>query len=140
MHLERLRQRRVLEVLARYVLAWVNRSLAAYRSFSRAPSINPNAVGSLEVVPLTGSQEALRPIARERIAKRQLPHQAPKKMLRGYGTGQLCSLCDKPIPPREVEYRIEHILAAVPTFRFHMVCLLAWQLECARDDYSKKHS
>jgi hypothetical protein len=87
---------------------------------------------------LTRLEQGLRLIARERIARQQLPSRGLSRMWGGYGTGQLCALCDKPIQPNEVEYEIEHTGAAVQTFRFHIVCLSAWQLECARDDYLRK--
>jgi len=91
-------------------------------------------------MPLTKLEAALRPIARERIAKRQLPCEAPSKMWGGHGTGQRCALCDKPIQRDEVEYEVEgHIDGAVQAFRFHVVCQSVWQLECARDDYLPKH-
>jgi hypothetical protein len=90
-------------------------------------------------MPLTKLEQALRLAARERIASRQLPSGGLSRMWGGYGTGQLCALCDKPIQPNEIEYEVEHPGAAVQTFRFHIVCLSAWQLECARDDYLMKH-
>ena len=90
-------------------------------------------------MPLTELENALRPIARERIAKGQLPRQEPSRMLGGPGSGQLCSLCDKPIERYQIEYEIEHRETAVQTFRFHTVCQSVWQLECARDDYLRKN-
>jgi hypothetical protein len=90
-------------------------------------------------MPLTKLEEALRLIARERIASGQLPRRGLSRMWGGYGTGQLCALCDKQIQPNEVEYEIEHTGAAVQSFRFHIVCLSVWQLECARDDYLTQH-
>jgi hypothetical protein len=49
-------------------------------------------------------------------------------------------LCDKPIQPDDVEYELEgRIGGSVQAFRFHVVCQSVWQLECARDDYLKKH-
>lgn len=89
-------------------------------------------------MPLTRVEEALRPLARERIAKGQLPSGDLLRMWGGHGTGKVCSLCDKPIQSDEIEYEVEHTGAVVQALRFHMVCLSAWQLECARDDYLKK--
>jgi hypothetical protein len=51
----------------------------------------------------TELEETLRPIARERIARRQLSSGGLSRMWSGYGTGQLCALCDKPIQLNEVE-------------------------------------
>ena len=80
---------------------------------------------------LTELQEALRPIARERIATGHLPREESSRMWNGYGTGELCSLCDKPIDRYQLEYQIELEGATVQRFRFHTVCHSIWQLECA---------
>jgi hypothetical protein len=91
-------------------------------------------------VPLTGLQEALRRIARKRIAAGQLPHEAPSRMWGGSGTDQPCALCDMPISSDEIEYEIEIASgSAVRTFVFHMVCQSVWQLECAHADYLRKN-
>jgi hypothetical protein len=93
-------------------------------------------------MPLTKLEQELRPVARERIAKGQLPRYAPSTIWGGYGSGNLCSLCDQPIERDQIEYEIEdpgeH--AASSTYRFHMVCQSIWQLECARDEYLRIHS
>jgi len=89
-------------------------------------------------MPLTELEEALRPIARERIAKGQLPRKEPSRMLGGPGSGQICSLCDKPIERYQIEYEIEQRGASAQTFRFHTACQSIWQLECAGDDYLRK--
>jgi len=78
----------------------------------------------------TNLEEALRPLARERIAKGQLPRSTFSRMWGGHGTGQVCSLCDKPIHPYHIEYEIEYPEA---TLRFHTACLSAWQRECSED-------
>jgi hypothetical protein len=91
-------------------------------------------------MPLTQLEAELRPIARERIAKGRLPHDPPKRMWGGRGTGQLCAVCDKPIQPDEVEFEVEQSLdGTVHTFYFHILCQAVWQLECARDDHLRKH-
>ena len=90
-------------------------------------------------MPLTELEAVLRPIARERIAKGQLPRKEPPRMLGGPGSGQLCSLCDRPIERYQIEYEIEQRAATTRTFRFHTVCQSIWQLECARADYLSTH-
>ena len=77
-------------------------------------------------------EKELRPIARERIAKGQMPREAPIPFWDGFGTGRACALCDKPIQSDEIEYEVKPIEAAVQPLRFHRVCHYAWQLECAR--------
>jgi hypothetical protein len=77
-------------------------------------------------------EKELRPIARERIAKGQMPREAPTRFWGGFGTGQPCALCDKPIQSDEIEYEVKPIEAAVQSLRFHRVCHYAWQLECDR--------
>jgi hypothetical protein len=90
-------------------------------------------------MPLTEPQEALRPIARERIAKGQLPCERPSRMLGGPGSGQLCSLCDKPIERYQIEFEIEPEGATEQTFRFHTLCHSIWELECASHDSLKEN-
>lgn len=92
-------------------------------------------------MPLTKLEAELRPIARERIATGQLPAEGPSRMWGGHGSGAPCALCDKPIPPGDIEFEVEDQLEGTPhTFRFHMVCQSVWQLECARDHYLKKQN
>ncbi len=39
-----------------------------------------------------------------------------------------------------MEYEIEAFLEGrAQSLRFHVLCEAIWQLECARDDYLKKH-
>lgn len=92
-------------------------------------------------MPLTELEEKLRPIARERIAKGQLPCEVPSRMWGGRGTGKPCALCDRPIEWEDGELEVEErvVDGAVQIYRFHIVCQSVWQLECARDDYLKKH-
>jgi len=90
------------------------------------------------IMPLTQLEAELRPIARERIAKGQLPREVPSKIWGGPGSGQPCALCDKPIRHEEVEYELEvHIDENARQLRFHLVCQSVWQLECARAQYLK---
>jgi hypothetical protein len=77
-------------------------------------------------------EKELRSIARERIAKGQMPPEAPARFWGGFGAGRPCALCDKPIQSDEIEYEVKPIETALQTLRFHRVCHYAWQLECAR--------
>jgi hypothetical protein len=90
-------------------------------------------------MPLTLLEAELRAIARERIAKGNLPSVPPSRMWVGGGTGKLCALCDKIVQPHEIEYEVQDDMGtSVQTYFFHLVCESVWQLECARDDYLKK--
>jgi len=51
-------------------------------------------------------------------------------MFGGSGTGQLCSGCDVPIGPSEVEYEFEDRTGR--TIRFDPVCSLLWGAELRR--------
>jgi hypothetical protein len=68
---------------------------------------------------LTRIEQELRLIAREHIARQQLPSRGLSRMWGAYGTGQLCALCDKPIQPNEVEYEIKH--TGQPSKRFDFI-------------------
>ena len=92
------------------------------------------------VMPLTQLEKDLRLLARELMAKGQLPTQvAPSKMWGAYGTGKHCNLCGQPIRPDEVEYELEYGVEPVTHLRFHIVCHSVWQLEVARQDYLTKN-
>ena len=91
-------------------------------------------------MPLTKLEQELRPVARERIAKGQLPRHAPSKIWGGYGAGELCSLCDQPIGSDEIVFEVEYAEGAATTLRFHRICESIWQAECARDEYLRKQS
>jgi hypothetical protein len=92
-------------------------------------------------MPLTKLENELRLLARERIAREELPCTAPARMWGGHGTGEHCSLCRKPIQPSEMELEVEQpISGSVQTFHFHIICQSAWQLECVRADYLQKQS
>ena len=73
----------------------------------------------------------LRSIARQRIEQGQLPSAAPLRIWAGHGAGQLCALCDRPIPSDEVELEVEVcVQGATRTLRFHNDCQMYWQIEC----------
>ena len=58
-------------------------------------------------MPQTKLETELRLVARERIARGQLPCGATSRMWGGHGSDLPCALCDKPIQPDEVEYEVE---------------------------------
>ena len=72
-------------------------------------------------------EQELRALARERIAKGELPGEPALRMWGGDGTGRHCSLCREPVQPGQIEFEVEsdgHSLI------FHRVCQSVWQLEC----------
>lgn len=74
----------------------------------------------------------LRPTASERIAKGQLPGEAPLRTWGSQGSGLLCALCDQPITSDDVEYEIEAQLDnAIARFRFHRECESVWRGACS---------
>ena len=105
-----------------------------------AGSCPGNRGAEWRTMPLTKLEAELRPLARARIAQGLLPCTTLNKMWGGPGSGQPCALCDKPVSSNEMEYEIEaSVDGGVRSLRFHVVCEAIWQLECARDDYLKKH-
>jgi len=91
-------------------------------------------------MPLTQLESELRPTARERIAKGQLPSAPSRRMWGGRGAGEICALCDRPILAEEIEYEVEaYTDGAKRAFQFHILCHSVWVLACVRDDYLKKH-
>jgi hypothetical protein len=89
-------------------------------------------------MPLTQLETDLRQLARDRIAKGQLPSAVPERMWGGKGSGRSCSLCDKPIGEMELEVE-EHIDGKIQTFHFHVLCQSLWQLECVHEYHLRTH-
>lgn len=81
---------------------------------------------------LTRLERELRPLARKRIATGRLPREELTGAWVTCATARLCSLCEIPIEPEELDYEIERVGGAAQTLRFHRVCHYAWQLECER--------
>jgi len=86
-------------------------------------------------MPLTHLENQLRARARALIEQQLLPSISPTKTFGGYGRGEPCSLCGKPIPTSEVEYEVEY---DKEIYRFHFMCHAAWQFEQARREYLDK--
>jgi hypothetical protein len=77
--------------------------------------------------PSQQGREALRDTARERIEQSRLPRTKPARMWGGRGTGQVCSLCDRPILDSEPEMELEYESAeALSVVRFHLQCQSVW--------------
>lgn len=55
-------------------------------------------------MPLADLERELRSRIRERIELGELPSEVPSLMWGGNGTGDLCTVCEKPIGPQEVEF------------------------------------
>jgi hypothetical protein len=78
---------------------------------------------------------SLQRAARERITGGKLPRVCCDSIWGGYGRGDLCSLCDKPIRSNEVEFEVPEVAdSAGAALKFHIPCYAVWQLECAHDD------
>ncbi len=76
------------------------------------------------------SDAALRVSVRQRMAHGRLPVVAPGQVAAGYGSGQLCAVCDRPITSRQAEYEVEDSQTG-GRLRFHAECHGVWQFECA---------
>lgn len=83
---------------------------------------------------LTQHELELKRRALERIRLELLPAEVPKTIWAGLGTGDPCSLCDRPVDVAEMEYEITAPLrgGAQGILRFHLRCHAIWQLEVAR--------
>lgn len=73
----------------------------------------------------------LRVRIRRLIEEGVLPVMVPKHIDGGYGSGQLCVGCERPITGTQVEYEIEDHRNG-RRLRFHLGCHVVWQIECAR--------
>lgn len=83
-------------------------------------------------MPRTQLERELRRMARERIAKGELPSGGGTIILGGYGLNGSCALCEKQVSRNEFEYEVkERADGHVRSFLFHFDCHSVWQLECA---------
>jgi hypothetical protein len=83
------------------------------------------------------NDEELRHSARVRIEQGRLPRVLALHLWGAHGTGSLCALCDQPIGSDQIEYEIQcPVDGDMRTFRFHIDCASAWELE--RDRLLKK--
>jgi hypothetical protein len=68
--------------------------------------------------------DRIRAVVREKLDSGDLP---PEKCLItwfGPGSGQLCVVCERAIPPAEIECECEHPRGGV--MRFHQACFAVW--------------
>jgi hypothetical protein len=80
-------------------------------------------------------EDALRRLARDKLARRELPGVEPQRIWIDSGTGEACSLCGETVHDSELEYELEFgpgTTAAFTLFRFHVRCHTAWQIERLR--------
>jgi hypothetical protein len=70
----------------------------------------------------------LRRRARELVEAGTLPTIEPKAIFGGNGEGRTCSLCGHTVERTDLEFEFE---LGGSTYRFHLVCHAAWQVECA---------
>jgi hypothetical protein len=61
---------------------------------------------------------------RTKVSSGALPSQPPRKSWAGFGSGQFCDACDKPIPASEIEHEVD--FENYPPHRFHATCLKIW--------------
>jgi hypothetical protein len=76
------------------------------------------------------NEDELRRLARERLRQGKLPAAPRHRVWAEPGAGESCDLCDLPISPDEVLYRVE--LLDEPgdiCCRFHSACHAFWQME-----------
>jgi hypothetical protein len=80
-------------------------------------------------MPLTTLEADLRVQIRKLIESGELPCVVPSRMWGGNGSGQVCSVCAKPIGVNELEFEYP---IGPKTLLFHRLCHGLWQLECER--------
>jgi hypothetical protein len=76
-------------------------------------------------------ESELRLEVRRRVEVGRLPCRPQQHMWAGAGNGAPCSLCDRPIDARQIEYELQFDADPV-IVRFHRICHEAWELECIR--------
>lgn len=84
-------------------------------------------------MPVTQYELELKTLAVDRIRQNELPAQLPKTVWAGQGSGEPCSLCDRPIDKTEMEYELDIPVArANSVVRLHLRCHALLELELSR--------
>jgi hypothetical protein len=78
--------------------------------------------------------ESLAAMVREKLDTGLLPHDQPRKLWAGDGTGKTCTACERPILSSQREYEVQYDDDR-PDIRFHAACHGAWEAERRRRDY-----
>ena len=77
------------------------------------------------------NKQALRRIARDKLARGELPRHTPQRICVNAGSGEPCSLCGEAIHPPEPEYELHfafgHAGGLGLPCRFHSVCHTIWE-------------
>jgi hypothetical protein len=71
---------------------------------------------------------------REKMKGGLLPRNRPPKISAGYGNGELCAGCDRPIQPEEVEYEFHNGMEV----RMHIGWAAVWEAQQRPHDWSRK--
>ncbi|TLZ59685.1 MAG: hypothetical protein E6K20_14785 [Gammaproteobacteria bacterium] len=76
-------------------------------------------------------ESELRSRVQERIKEGRLPVEFITLINGGFGGGQTCPVCDKPVTRDKVKYDVVDPRNADQLI-FHFACYVIWQRECAR--------
>jgi hypothetical protein len=82
--------------------------------------------------------KSLAEIVRDKLDAAVLPVDRPVKLWAGLGTGELCTVCERPILPAQAEYEPQYDDGR-PTIRLHMGCYGLWQTELIRRGYLRAY-
>lgn len=69
---------------------------------------------------------------RQKMRDGLLPRDRPARVWAGYGTGDLCAGCDRPIEPEDVEYEF----GDGEVIRMHLGCAAVWEAQRHPHDWS----
>jgi hypothetical protein len=67
---------------------------------------------------------------RSKMDSGAIPIELRPKMFAGRGNGRICTGCDEPISPEQVEYEMD--FGGDRIFRLHLACAGWWEAECQR--------
>jgi len=81
--------------------------------------------------------EVLARIIRSKLEDGTLPHEEPNRLRASIGSGELCTACERPIPPSQTEYEPQYHSRA--TIRLHLGCYGLWDAERRRRDDELPH-
>jgi hypothetical protein len=84
---------------------------------------------------LRGNKMSTADDVRRKLNAGALPMTKPEQLWRGYGVGDPCSVCGRPVLTEHVQYQFD--ISDGGRFRFHIRCLGMWEAELYRRGWLK---
>ena len=79
------------------------------------------------------NEPQLRQLARQVLLNGTLPRRDPDRTWGGPGVGAMCTVCEQPVTPDQMEYEVQFARdgnnPGLDRFHLHIRCFAVWELE-----------